>query len=93
MFVFLWYALHYAHSSFAIILTKKRELVALLLLSLECLLTVNVLRLFLTVPWIGLQSVIVAFPDHTHLISNYVRYMRYLFVKVTLFWKVTIATI
>ena len=24
--------------------------------------------LFLTVPWVGLQSVIVVFPDHTHLI-------------------------
>ena len=26
----------------------------------------NVLWLFLTVPWIGLQCVIVIFPDHTH---------------------------
>ena len=24
--------------------------------------------LFLTVPWVGLQSVIVAFPGHTHLL-------------------------
>ena len=27
--------------------------------------TVSVLWLFLTVPWVGLQCVIVAFPDHT----------------------------
>ena len=45
-----WYALIYVLSSFAIILTRKRELVALLLLSFGCLDTVNVLWLFLTVP-------------------------------------------
>ena len=31
-----------------------------------CLVTVHVLWLFLTVPWVGLQFVIVAFPDHSH---------------------------
>ena len=25
--------------------------------------------LFFTVPWVGLQSVIVAFPDHTHFLT------------------------
>ena len=30
--------------------------------------TKNVLWLFLTVPWVGLQCVIVVFPDHTHLL-------------------------
>ena len=30
--------------------------------------TVNVLWLFLTVPWVGLQFVIVAFPDHAQLL-------------------------
>ena len=49
---------------------KKRELVVLLLLSFGCLVTVNVLRLFLTVPWAGLQSVIVVFPDHTHFFDS-----------------------
>ena len=38
-----WYALLYVLSSFAIILTRKRGLVALLLLSFGCLVTVNVL--------------------------------------------------
>ena len=38
-----WYALLYVLSSFAIILTRKRELVALLLLSFGCLVTVDVL--------------------------------------------------
>ena len=67
MIVFIWYALLYVHSCFAIIFTRKRELVALLLLSLGCLVTVNVLRLFLTVSWGGLQCVIVVFSDQTHL--------------------------
>ena len=30
--------------------------------------TVNVLWFFLKVPWVGLQFVIVVFPDHTHFI-------------------------
>ena len=54
----------YVPSSFAIILMGKRELVALLGLSSWCL--VIVVWLFLTVPWVGLQFVIVVFPDHTH---------------------------
>ena len=49
----VWYALLYVLSSFAIILTRKRDLVALLLLSFGCLVTVNVLELFLMVPWVG----------------------------------------
>ena len=43
---------------FSIILKRKRELVALLLLSYECLVTVYVLGFFITVPWVGLQCVI-----------------------------------
>ena len=49
---------------------KKREQVALLLLSYICLITVNVLWLFLTVQWVGLPCVIMVFPDITHLLSN-----------------------
>ena len=59
-------ALLYVHSSFAIILMGKRELVALLSLSSWWL--VIVLWLFLAVPWVCLQYVIVVFPDHTHLL-------------------------
>ena len=55
-------------SSFAIILMRKRELVALLLLSSRCLVTLSVPWLFLIVPFVGLQCVIVVFPDHTHLL-------------------------
>ena len=49
-----WYALLYVLSSFTVILTRKREPVAWLLLSFICLITVNVLLLFLTVPSVGL---------------------------------------
>ena len=62
------YALLCVHSSFAIILKKKRKLEALLLLSYRCIVTINVLGLFLRVSWVGLQFVIVVFPDHTHLL-------------------------
>ena len=65
-----WYALLCVFSSFAIILTRKRELVALLLLSLGCLVTVYVLRLFRSVPWVGLQCVTKVFSDYTHLLSD-----------------------
>ena len=62
------YALLCVHSSFEIILKRKRKLVALLLLSYRCIVTINVLCLFLTVQWVGLQYVIVVFHDHTHLL-------------------------
>ena len=54
----------YVHSSIAIILMGKRELIALLNLSSWCLVMVE--RLFLAVPQGCLQFVIVVFPDHTH---------------------------
>ena len=44
---------------------EEVSLVALLLLPLECLVTVNVLWLFLTVLCIGLQCVMVVFHIHT----------------------------
>ena len=55
----------YVHSSIAIILMGKRELVALLDLSSLCLVVVE--RLFLPVPR-GCLQLIVVFPDHTHLL-------------------------
>ena len=53
-------------TSFAINLTRKRELVALLGLSSWS--PVIVVWPFLAVPWVCLQFVIVVFPDHTHLL-------------------------
>ena len=60
-------------------------LVALLLLSFGCLVTVNVLWLFLTMPWVGLQFVSVVFPDHTpllfYLMLGYLRVVYILYNK------------
>ena len=58
----------YVHTSSAINLKGKRELVALLNLSSWCLVMVE--WLFLGVPWGCLLFVIVVFPffDHTHLL-------------------------
>ena len=64
------YELLYVHSSFAIILVGKRELVALLSLSSWCL--IIVVWLFLVVPWVCLQFVIVVFPEYTHLLFLWV---------------------
>ena len=51
------------------ILLRKRELVASLKINSlpDVLWLVSVLWLFLTVPWVGLQCVIVVFPGDTHL--------------------------
>ena len=45
---------------------RERELVALLSLSSWCLMIV--VWLFLAVPWVCLQFMIVAFTDHTHVL-------------------------
>ena len=50
----------YVYSSIAIILMRKKKLVAVLNLMVE--------RLFLAVPGGCLRFVIVVFPDHTHLL-------------------------
>ena len=52
----------YVHSSIAIILLGKRELVVLLNLCSWCLVMIE--WLFLAVPWDCLWLVIVVFPDH-----------------------------
>ena len=66
MFVFALFCITLCPFCFAIILKRKRKLVALLLLSYRSIVTINVLLLFLTAPWVGLQLLIVVFPDHTH---------------------------
>ena len=55
----------YVPSSFAIILKRKRKLVAMLLSSYRYVVAINFM--WLTMPWTGLQYVIVVFPDHIHL--------------------------
>ena len=64
----LCFGMHYfcVLSSFEIVVKSKRELVALLLLFYGRLVTVNVLRLTLAVPLVGLHCVKLVFPYHTH---------------------------
>ena len=63
------------HSSIAIILVGKRELVALLNLSTWCLVMVG--WLFLAVPRGCLRFVSVLFPDHTHLLFVFLSLLLY----------------
>ena len=76
----------YVHSSIAIILMGKGELIALLNVSSWCLVMVE--RLFLAVPRGCLQFVIVVFPDHTHLLFfyypfvAYANYLIYIFINI-----------
>ena len=63
------YSLLCVHSSFAIILKRKRKVVALQLLPYRCIVTINVMRLFLAVPWVAMQCVILVFPYHTHFLQ------------------------
>ena len=67
-------ALLYVLSSFAIILMAKRELVALLCFTSWRLMIV--MWLFLTMPRLCLQFVIVIFPDHTciHLLFSNLKF-------------------
>ena len=74
----------YVHSSIAIILTGKRELIALLNLSSWCLVMVE--RLFLAVPRGCLQFVIVVFHDHTHLLFLILIIYNVTSIIVFLFW-------
>ena len=62
------YALLCVHSSFAIILKGMTKLEVLLLLSYRCIVTINVLWLFLTVLLVCLKCVIVVCPDRAHLL-------------------------
>ena len=66
-FLYVCCTLLYVHSSIAIILVGKRELVALLTCNLSSWCLVMVEWLFLAGPWGCLRFVIVVFPDHTHL--------------------------
>ena len=56
---------------------RGSTLVVLLLLSYICIVTINVLWLFLMVPWVGLQCLIVVFPDHIQLLfAGFVTHMK-----------------
>ena len=63
------------HNGFLSILANislgKRELIALLKLSSSCHMAVRILCLFLAATWVGLQCVIVAVSNHTHLLFGW----------------------
>ena len=101
------YALLFVHSSLAIILKRKRNLVALILLSYRFIVTIKVLWLFLTVPWVGLHYVSVVFPGHInlhfyiigHVVLHYslvwtnsCRSMSFIFLSVYQFSNLTLIT-
>ena len=69
LFCYALLCVHSIYYSFAIILKRTRKLAALLLLSTRCIATINVMWLFLTVPWVGLQYVIVVFLRENKLIG------------------------
>ena len=75
-------ALVCVHSSFVIILMGKRVLAYLLCLSIWCL--VIVVWLFLKMPRVCLQFVIMAFPDHTQYFR--IAYQLYLYTLCTIFF-------
>ena len=60
------------------IVFRKRELVVVLLLSFRCLVTVNLIHVYLfpVVPWLGLQCVNVVFPVHTHFFLRFHKYRK-----------------
>ena len=64
------YAVLSVLSSFAIILPWKKELIALLWSFVWCLVSISVLCIFLAVPRVCLQCVIVVFPGQTHLFNT-----------------------
>ena len=66
VFVTVLLCIIFVYSCFAIILKRNTKPVALLLLSYRCIVLINVLWFILRVPWVGLQSVIVVLPVHTH---------------------------
>ena len=63
-----------------VILTKKETVGCFALIGFLVFLTVRVLWLFLTVPCIALQYLVVVFPDHTYLLFGL---FVYIFIFVT----------
>ena len=73
----------YVHSSIAIILMGKRELIVLLNLSSWCIVMVE--RLFVAMPRGCLRFVIVVFPDHTHLLFFHIQYYTLICIVILFF--------
>ena len=61
-----WYAYLCVFSSVCNHLNEEEMADCFAFLPFLCLVTINVVWFFLTVPWVGLECVIVVFPDHTY---------------------------
>ena len=70
MFVFVLVCITLCSFKFCNHLNEEERAGCLAFIVFGCLDTVSVLWLFLTVPWVGLQFVIVVFPDYTHYFFN-----------------------
>ena len=68
MFAFVLLSITLCPYYFCNRLEEEEKADSLLLLSYGCIVTINILWLFLTVLWVGLQYVIVVFLDQTHLL-------------------------
>ena len=73
MFVFVSLCITLCPFYFCNHLKEKAGLFAIIVLQMYV--TINVLWLFLTVPWVGLQYVSVVFPDHTHLLFGFTTWL------------------
>ena len=67
LFVFVLLCITLCPFKFCNHLEEEEKTGCFAIMSYRCIVYVNVLWLFLTVLWVGLQCVIVVFPDHTHL--------------------------
>ena len=58
------------------------------IIAYRCIDTINVMWLFLMVPWVGLQCVIVVYPDHTHLLLDVIQYNSWCVIISAVFCRV-----
>ena len=68
IFVFVLLCITLCSFLFCNHLEETEKAVCFAYISYRCIAIINVLWLFLTAPWLGLQYVVVVFPDNTHLL-------------------------
>ena len=79
MFVFVLLCITLCPFYFCNHLEEEEKASCLSLLSYRCTVTINVLWLFFAVPWVGMQCVIVIFPDIlTYFLMGRYRYVSFM---------------
>ena len=81
MFVFVLLCITLCPFLFCNHLEERKKAGCFAIIVLQMIWYYNVLWLFLTVPWVGLQCAIVVFPDHTHFLFK--RFLPSTFENVT----------